>query len=106
VICKQDTASENLEATVENILLQFIKEEVDGGRRIFALQDLTDMMTERLQQHKIQKIANRTSIKERFLEYFPNLTGEKGIRDRVFIVCSKTARKIISDATQTPDEEA
>jgi len=30
----------------------------------------------------------------------------KGIRDRVFIVYSKTARKIISDATQTPDEEA
>lgn len=36
VICKQDTASENLEATTENELLQFIREKVTGGRRIFA----------------------------------------------------------------------
>ena len=42
-ICKQDTASENLEATTENELLQFIKEEVTGGRSILALQDLTDI---------------------------------------------------------------
>ncbi len=31
-ICKQDTASENLEATADNELLQFIKEEVTVGR--------------------------------------------------------------------------
>lgn len=105
-ICKQDRASENLEAATENELLQFIKEEVTGGRRIFALQDLTDMMTERLEQHGIQKTVNGTRLKDRVLEHFPNLTEEKGIRDRVFIVCSKTARRIISDATQTPDEEA
>lgn len=105
-ICKQDTATENLEITTENELLQFIKEEVTGGRRIFPLQDLTDMMTERLEQHGIQKTVNRTRLKERILEHFPSLTEEKGIRDRVFIICSKTARKVISDATQTPDEEA
>ena len=104
-ICKQDTPSENLVATAENELFQFIQEEVSRGRRIFALQDLTDMMTERLEQHGIQKTVNRTRLKESILEYFPNLTEEKGIRDRVFIVCSKTARKIISDASQTPDEE-
>ena len=45
VICKQDTASENLEATGENELLQFIKE-VAGCRRMLAVQDLRDMMTE------------------------------------------------------------
>ena len=56
------------------------------------------MMTEKLEQHGI--------IKQRVLEHFPNLTEEKGIRDRVFILCSKTARKVISDATETPDEEA
>lgn len=104
--CKQDTASENLEATAENELLQFIKEEVTGGRRIFALQDLTDMMTERLEQHGIQKTVNRTRLKERVLEHFPSLKEEKGIRDRVFIICSKTARKVISSAIQTPDEES
>lgn len=104
-ICKQETASENLEATTENELLQFIKEEITGGRSIFALQDLTDMMTERLEQHGIQKTVNRTRLKERVLEHFPDLTEEKGIRDRVFIICSKTARKIITEATQTPDEE-
>jgi len=64
------------------------------------------MMTERLEQHGIQKTVNRTRLKETIREHFPNLTEEKGIRNRVFIVCSETARKIISDATQTPDGEA
>eukprot|EP00745_Piridium_sociabile_P034702 TRINITY_DN5991_c0_g1_i12.p2 TRINITY_DN5991_c0_g1~~TRINITY_DN5991_c0_g1_i12.p2 ORF type:complete len:424 (-),score=75.51 TRINITY_DN5991_c0_g1_i12:2994-4265(-) len=64
------------------------------------------MMTERLEQHGIQKTVNRTRLKETVLEHFPNWTEEKGIRDRVFIICSKAARKIISNATQTPDEEA
>ena len=105
-ICKQDIASENLVATTENELLQFIKEEVTGGCRIFALQGLIDMMTERLEQNGIQKTVNHTSLKERALKHFPNLTEEKGIRFRVFIICSKTAKKVISDATQTPDEEA
>lgn len=76
-------------------MLQFIKEEVSGGRRFFALQDLTDMMTERLELHGIQKAVNRTRLKETVLEQFPNLTEEKGVRNRVFLVCLKTARKII-----------
>ena len=63
-------------------------------------------MTERLELHGIQKAVDRTRLKETVLEHFPNLTEEKGVRNRVFLVCSKTARKIISDATQTPDEEA
>jgi len=105
-ICKQDTASENLNVTPENELFEFIEEEIARGRTIFALQDLTDMMTEKLEQHGIQKTVNRTRIKESVLEHFPNLTEEKGIRDRVFIICSTTARKIISAAAQTPDEEA
>lgn len=41
---QQDTAKENIEATTENELLQFIKEEIDGGRTIFALHDLAEMM--------------------------------------------------------------
>ena len=106
VICKQTTVSENLEIKAENELLQFIKEEISGGSRVFALQDLTEMMTERLEQYGIQKIVNRTRLKETVLKSFPDLTEEKGIRDRVFIMCSKTARKIISDTSQTPDEEA
>ena len=36
-ICKHDTASENIEATAENELLQYIKEEVDRGRRFLTL---------------------------------------------------------------------
>ena len=35
-----------------------------------------------------------------------DLREEKGTCDRVFIFCSKTARKIISVASQTPEEEA
>ena len=38
VICKQTTVSENLKITAENELLQFIKEEISGGSRVFALQ--------------------------------------------------------------------
>jgi len=56
-------------------------------------------MTERLELHGIQKAVDRTRLKETVLEHFPNLTEEKGVRNRVFLVCSKTARKIISDAT-------
>ena len=63
-------------------------------------------MTEGLQQHGIQKTVNCTRLKKTVLQHFPHMTTEKGIRNRVFIVCSKTAKKIISDATQTPDEEA
>ena len=98
--------NENMEVTIENELLQFINEEIAGGRRIFALHDLTDIMTERLEQHGINKMVNRTRLKERVLEHFPDLTEEKGIRDRVFLVYSETARKIISDACQTPEEES
>lgn len=106
IICKQNTVSENLEITAENELLQFIKEEISGGTRSFPLQDLTEMMTERLEQYGIQKIVNRTRLKDTILKNFPELREEKGVRDRVFIMCSTTARKIISDSSQTPDEEA
>ena len=105
-IRKEVVAHEDLEATAENELFQFIKEEIVEGHEIFVLQDLTDMMTERLEQHGIKKTVNRTFLKNRVLEYFPNMTAEKGVRDRVFIVCSKVARQIISSASKTPDEEA
>ena len=36
-ICKQNKSGENLEATTEYELLQFIKEKVTGGRRIFCI---------------------------------------------------------------------
>ena len=64
------------------------------------------MMTTKLQQHRIQKAVNYTHLNKTILQHFRNMTAEKGIRNRVFIVCSKTARKMISDATQTPDQEA
>ena len=54
-------------------------------------------MTEKLEQHGIQKTVNRTWLKETVLKHFLDMTEEKGTRDRVFIVCSKEARKIISD---------
>ena len=60
VICKQNTVSENLQVTAENELLQLIKDEVARDCREFTLQDLTDLMTEGLQQHKIQLTVNRT----------------------------------------------
>ena len=84
MISKQDTASENLEATTENGLLQFIKEEVAGIRRICALQDLTDIMTEILQQYKLQMSVNRMCLKEHVLEHFSKLTEEKDIRTTEF----------------------
>jgi len=95
---RKQVNAENLEVTIENELLQFITEEVTGGRRILSLQDLTDMMSERLEQHDIRKTVNRTHLKKRILEYLPDLTEEKGILDRIFLVSSDTAREIISDA--------
>ncbi|CAB1456970.1 unnamed protein product [Pleuronectes platessa] len=53
-------------------------EEIAGGRNIFALQDLTDMMTERLERRGIQKNVNRTRLKKTVLKHFPDLTEEKG----------------------------
>ena len=78
-LVKPNVVCENIEISTENELHQFIKEEVAGGRRIFALQDLTDMMTERLEQHGIRKTVNRTQLKKRILEHFPDLTEEKGV---------------------------
>ncbi len=103
---KQGQVTQDTEIIVENELLQFVSEEIAGGCRFFALQDLTDMMTERLGQHAIRMKVNRTRLKKRVLEHFPYLTEEKGIRNRVFLVCSETARKIISSASQTPEEES
>ena len=105
-MCKQNIAIENFEVRAQIELLQYMKEEIAEVRRIVSLQDLTDMMTIQLQQHGIQKVVNCTRLKKTVLQHFPNMTAEKGIRNRVFIVCSKTARKMISDATQTPDEES
>lgn len=65
----------------------------------------SDMMTERLERHGIQKTVNRTHIKKSVLKHFPDLTEKKGTCDQVFIFCSKTARMIISVASQTPKEE-
>ena len=81
-------------------------EEVIGSDTIFALQDLTDMLTERLKQHEIQKTVNRMRFQERRREHFPNLTKEKDIRDLVFNIYLKAARMIISGATQAPHEKA
>uniref|UniRef100_UPI00358DF69B uncharacterized protein n=1 Tax=Myxine glutinosa TaxID=7769 RepID=UPI00358DF69B len=55
---KQGQVTQDTEITVENELLQFVSEEIAGGRRIFALQDLTDMMTERLGQHEMYMDSN------------------------------------------------
>ena len=44
--------------------------------------------------------------KENGLTTFPKYDSRERIQNRVFIVCSKTTKKIISDATQTPHEEA
>lgn len=62
------------------------------------------MMAEILEQHRLQKTVNRTHLQETV--HFPHLTEEKGIRERVFIVCTNTARTIIAGASQTADEEA
>ena len=102
---KQGQVTQDIEIIVENELLQFVSEEIAGGCRMFALQDLTDMMTEKLRLHEIHKTVNCTRLKERVLEHFPHLTEERGIRNRVFLLCSETARKIISSASQTPEEE-
>ena len=40
------------------------------------------------------------------MEKFPDLVEENGVRDRVFLICSDAARKIISDAVLTPEQEA
>ena len=68
-ICKRVTVSEDFEVTAENESLQFIQEEIAGGRNIFALQNLTDMMTERLEQHGIQKTVNLTRPKKTVLKH-------------------------------------
>ena len=86
---EQNTTNVNIEVVVEHELLQFIKEEVTEGRKIFPLQDLTDMMTEILQKHDIQKTVNRTRLKERVLQQFPDLRKEKGIRDRVLLIVQR-----------------
>ena len=103
VICKRDTAIEDFEVIAENELLQFIQEEIAGGRNIFALQNLTDMMTERLEQHWIQKTVNLTRLKKTVLKHW---FERRETYLWVFIFSSKAARKIISVASQIPEEEA
>ena len=82
-MCKQKRPNENIETTVENEFFQYINEEVTAGSSIFALQDLTDIMTESLEQHGIKMIVNRTRLKQKILEHFPFFTEEKGSRGRV-----------------------
>jgi len=72
---------------------------------IFALHDLTELMRTRLEAHSILVIVNPTRLKLAVMENFPDFTEEKGIRNRVFFLCSKTARNIVSDAIQTPEEK-
>ena len=74
-------------------------------KQILTVAALDNLDHKRLEQHGIHKTVNRTRLKETVLKHFPDMTEEKGHRERVFIVCSKAARKIISDAIQTPDEE-
>ena len=63
-------------------------------------------MTIRCQDYGISTKVNPTRLEEAVLEHFPDLTEEKGTRNRVFLICSKFARKIISDAARTPEEES
>ena len=92
--------------TFENELLQFITEEVAAGVSMFALHDLTAIMTEKMKGYGVTKTVNCTRLKKRVLDHFPDLTEEKGVRDRVFLVCSRMARKIISQSNQTREEES
>ena len=39
----------------------------------------SDMMTERLERHGIQKTVNRTHIKKSVLKHFPDLTEKKAV---------------------------
>lgn len=58
------------------------------------------MMSERLDDYGINRTVRHTRLKIRVLENFPNLKEERGVRDYVFLVCSSTARDIISHACQ------
>ena len=45
-------------------------------------------------------------MEAKFIWKIPDLVEENGARDRVFLIWSNAARKIISDAFLTPEQEA
>ena len=63
-------------------------------------------MTSALEEHGNFTKVHPTRLKLALLEQFPDFTEEKGRRNRVYLICSKTARKIISEAVQAPEEES
>ena len=105
-LVEQHQVSGNLEITIENELMQYIKEEIELGISVLPLQDLSERIAEAYQQHGITKSVNRTRLKETILEVFSNLEAEKGAKSLVFLICSKVSRKITSEAAMNPDEEA
>ena len=83
-LVEQHQVSGNLEITIENELMQYIKEEIELGISVLPLQDLSERIAEAYQQHGITKSVNRTRLKETILEVFSNLESEKGAKSRVF----------------------
>ena len=101
----QQKPCEIVAETLESEMFQSIQEEIANGCNFFSLQDLTENLEKRYQENNINSKINRTMLKERILLRFPDLQEEIGARKKVFLICSKAARKIICSATQHPNEE-
>ena len=99
-------SQEDVEVTAENEMFEMIKEEIEAGVTIFSLFELSEQMRTKLKERGITKKVNPTRLKQSLLDQFPDFTEEKGTRNRVYLICSKTARKIISEASQSPEEES
>ena len=93
---------EILEARAISELYGYIEESVEDGEYLFKLQDLHDLLMERLKCFDIEKEKNRTQLKEKILFQFPNAIEQK-VGKNVIIAFPEGVKQMMKEELKRKD---
>ena len=90
------------EARALTELIGHIEESLEGGQYLFKLQELHEMLVNRLKQYGIDKEKNRTQLKEKLLLDFPDASEQSDGRHAV-IAFPDEMKKLMKEALRERD---
>jgi hypothetical protein len=83
-------------------LTTYIKKSVDSGTLLFKLSELHSMYTYHLQSQDVNKLINKTRLKNYLLEHFPE-AQEQNDGKNIIIIFEKGMKNMLKDALKKRD---
>jgi hypothetical protein len=99
----QDTEDEKVNESIAFVeLVCYVKQHVEQGTLLFKLSKLHSLYVDRLENLGIKKTINRTRLKNKLLEHFPDAQDLRDGKNNI-IVFDEGMRKILKDALKKQD---